>query len=441
MKKKNRIQTVGVRCGSGRNPGKPQMIQRAVVALTISAFLSQYVYASGGLSGWGAGTINQSMDPNWGQSSGTLLPLLIDVAAGEYHTVARDAVGNVVAWGKNTSGQCNVPPQLGAVQQVAAGASHCVALKLDGTVAAWGANNFGQCNVPAPLVNVGMVEAGNAQTIALRLDGTVACWGNNLQGQLNVPTGLVDVVQVDSGANNMIARRAAGTAVAWGDNTFGQCSVPAGLGEVVWVSSGGSHSVAVQANGSVRCWGNNGSGQCSPPVGLPAIAKVSAGGYHTVALTKTGGVVAWGGSGSVNFGQGSSPGITERAVSIAAGGLNSVAVVSYVDTDGDGRPDSTDNCPTIANPLQADCNTNGVGDACEIAAGAPDFNHDTIPDTCQCLADLFIDGQVNGADLGALLAFWGPVNPALPSADINRDGFVNGADLGYLLNAWGPCTN
>lgn len=112
-----------------------------------------------------------------------------------------------------------------------------------------------------------------------------------------------------------------------------------------------------------------------------------------------------------------------------------------LDTDGDGYPDSTDNCPTIANPLQADCNNNGVGDVCEIAAGAPDFNADTIPDTCQCLADLFIDRQVDGADLGVLLAFRGPVNPALPSADINRDGLVNGADLGYLLNAWGPCTN
>jgi hypothetical protein len=40
-----------------------------------------------------------------------------------------------------------------------------------------------------------------------------------------------------------------------------------------------------------------------------------------------------------------------------------------------------------------------------------------------------------------LLAFWGPVNPALPNTDINKDGFVNGADLGYLLGAWGPCPN
>jgi probable HAF family extracellular repeat protein len=112
-----------------------------------------------------------------------------------------------------------------------------------------------------------------------------------------------------------------------------------------------------------------------------------------------------------------------------------------LDTDGDGVLDEQDNCPAIANPTQADCNNNGVGDVCEIAAGTPDFNADTVPDTCQCIADLFVDRQVNGADLGALLAFWGPVNPALSSADINRDGKVDGADLGYLLNAWGSCTN
>jgi len=115
------------------------------------------------------------------------------------------------------------------------------------------------------------------------------------------------------------------------------------------------------------------------------------------------------------------------------------AIGSVGDIDGDGQPDTTDNCPTIANPTQADCDSNGIGDVCEIAAGAPDFNGDTVPDTCQCLADLFIDGQVNGADLGALLAFWGPVNPGLPQADMNRDGKVDGADLGHLLASWGPC--
>ena len=35
------------------------------------------------------------------------------------------------------------------------------------------------------------------------------------------------------------------------------------------------------------------------------------------------------------------------------------------DTDGDGVADPTDNCPTVANPTQADADGNGVGDACE----------------------------------------------------------------------------
>jgi hypothetical protein len=121
--------------------------------------------------------------------------------------------------------------------------------------------------------------------------------------------------------------------------------------------------------------------------------------------------------------------------------IDRIAAVSPIDIDGDLVADGVDNCPTVSNPTQTDCNGDGIGDACELAAGAPDFNNDTIPDVCQCLADLFVDRQVNGADLGALLAFWGPVNPALPSADINRDGNVDGADLGYLLYGWGACTN
>jgi hypothetical protein len=144
-----------------------------------------------------------------------------------------------------------------------------------------------------------------------------------------------------------------------------------------------------------------------------------------------------------NSGQSIVPADLGACSSVAGGFGHTIAIVGPppIDTDGDGRPDATDNCPSITNPLQADCNNNGVGDVCEIAAGAPDYNGDTIPDTCQCLADLFVDRQVNGADLGVLLAFWGPVNPALPSADINRDGKVDGADLGYLLSNWGPCTN
>ena len=37
------------------------------------------------------------------------------------------------------------------------------------------------------------------------------------------------------------------------------------------------------------------------------------------------------------------------------------------DADGDGIPDSVDNCPTVPNPSQADIDDNGVGDSCDVA--------------------------------------------------------------------------
>ena len=55
-------------------------------------------------------------------------------------------------------------------------------------------------------------------------------------------------------------------------------------------------------------------------------------------------------------------------------------------------------------------------------------------------ADLFINGVINGADLGILLSQWGPA-PIGTVSDIDHDGIVNGADLGFLLSVWGTCTN
>jgi hypothetical protein len=166
------------------------------------------------------------------------------------------------------------------------------------------------------------------------------------------------------------------------------------------IAAGQLHTAVLQTNGTYRAWGRNDYGQCTPPADLGLCSSIATGVRHTVAL--------------------SAP--------------------PPIDTDGDGWPDSTDNCQIIANPIQADCNNDGVGDVCEIAVGAPDFNHDTIPDTCQCLADLFVDRQVNGADLGALLSQWGPAN-ANTASDMNRDGKVDGADLGHLLASWGACAN
>jgi len=59
------------------------------------------------------------------------------------------------------------------------------------------------------------------------------------------------------------------------------------------------------------------------------------------------------------------------------------------------------------------------------------------PRNC-CPSDLNGDGNINGADISAVLSFWGP-NPVFPAADIDGDGVVGGADLAAILSSWGPC--
>ena len=51
-----------------------------------------------------------------------------------------------------------------------------------------------------------------------------------------------------------------------------------------------------------------------------------------------------------------------------------------------------------------------------------------------CLGDLNGDGDVNGGDLGLLLATWGGAG-----GDLNGDGVTDGGDLGLLLSYWGDC--
>ncbi|MCH2160232.1 MAG: right-handed parallel beta-helix repeat-containing protein [Phycisphaerales bacterium] len=105
------------------------------------------------------------------------------------------------------------------------------------------------------------------------------------------------------------------------------------------------------------------------------------------------------------------------------------------DCDGDGIPDEC----TIADGIVADCNLNGVPDECDIAGGTEeDDNANGIPDSCDLLqGDLNLDGCIDAADLGLLLALWGFTDP--PVGDLNQDGTINAADLGLLLSRWDPC--
>ena len=56
-----------------------------------------------------------------------------------------------------------------------------------------------------------------------------------------------------------------------------------------------------------------------------------------------------------------------------------------------------------------------------------------------CPADFNNDGRTDAADLGPILAAWGPCTGTSCPFDANHDGIVNAADLGIALGTWGLC--
>ncbi len=83
---------------------------------------------------------------------------------------------------------------------------------------------------------------------------------------------------------------------------------------------------------------------------------------------------------------------TYLALGLSSGGFSGAYLSNHTtlgikDTDGDGIPDSTDNCPTVANPQQQDSDGDGVGDACDNCPSIANSNQadadgDKVGDVC-----------------------------------------------------------
>jgi len=116
------------------------------------------------------------------------------------------------------------------------------------------------------------------------------------------------------------------------------------------------------------------------------------------------GVADASGNASLDLGDNPPKNVIVRAA--ASEGTADQVATTEVDTDGDGVPDSRDNCSTVKNPDQRDTDTDGYGDACD--------------------ADINNDGIVNSIDLSIVRGAFGT---RTRTGDQNGDGVVNALDL------------
>ncbi|HSP42691.1 MAG TPA: putative Ig domain-containing protein, partial [Luteolibacter sp.] len=220
----------------------------------------------------------------------------------------------VAAWGSNSNGQCNVPPDLGPVIAVAAGSYHTLALKEDGTVTAWGMNSSGQCDVPIGLGGVIAIAAGYSHSVALKADGTVVAWGSS--SYATPPAGLTDVIEISASAYLSAALRADGQVVVWGSNSYDTTTVPAAAAGSVHVAVGPDRVLALNRSGATVGWGYESQGVISGPASRTDLAALAAGSGISLGLARDGRVQAWGSS---SFGVLDVPAGLDSVIGISAG--------------------------------------------------------------------------------------------------------------------------
>jgi hypothetical protein len=231
---------------------------------------------------------------------------IIQVSAGHFHTVGVRANGSVLAVGNDYYGQCNVSGWTG-INQTAAGRWHTVGLKADGTVVAVGNSDDGQCDVGnwTDIVQVaaggwGDISWAGGYTVGLKADGTVVAVGDTGGGRSDVGN-WTDIVQVTAIYTHIVGLKADGTVVAAGDHSYGKCDVD-NWTDITQVAAGFRHTVGLKADRTVVAAGWELNDDRCDVGSWTDIIQVAAGIRHTVGLKNDGTVVAvgWGGYGECN---------------------------------------------------------------------------------------------------------------------------------------------
>jgi alpha-tubulin suppressor-like RCC1 family protein len=259
------------------------------------------------IRGWAAGSLSYILDADnrliifgrrqpevndipWPTSG---IDFAASVAGGERHHVVLTPSGQVICWGSNSEGQCNVPAGLTNVSRVFASGNLSAAIRTDSTVVFWPPLSSWTYNGPVADLALGPSHPSETNQgmyrLALKPDGSL--YSDNSVYPVPALTG---VTKIAAGNYHAIVRKADGTAVAWGFNLYGQGSVPAGLGPVLAVGAGSMFSAAVRADGTVTAWGEAFYGAPVVPPNIGNAVDLRCGNRHTLVLRADGTVTAFG---------------------------------------------------------------------------------------------------------------------------------------------------
>ena len=113
------------------------------------------------------------------------------------------------------------------------------------------------------------------------------------------------------------------------------------------------------------------------------------------------------------------------------------------DTDGDGVGNACDNCSLISNPNQTDCNNNGIGDACDDPDQDCDGIYDGV-DNCPTIFNPYqIDQNVNGVGDACEVFPKIGINTTAPKTELhlsNGSLYIDNPEKGIVLKDYlGNC--
>jgi hypothetical protein len=435
---------------------------------------------------WGAGSVPSSPGGN-GQNFGqSIVPAglgtVAAISAGSNWTLALLHDGRATSWGNGGSSATggtyfSSPAGAAAIRAIDAYHLHALGITVAGEVIAWGTNYYGECDVPPGLTDVRSVAAGETFSLALRNDGSLVAWGSMQGAPATVPVGLRAISKIGAGRHaiaelatdcndNLVPDVAEISGHDCNENDIhDSCDAAVdlledcnsnGLGDscekqlAVALASGQLGPIGYQSG---RTWTIPGAVRAQSAVTLRLTAHGDFGGLQEYVRVRAGpGFDELALRGTADCGLGPTACSATYTLSpeqfnaaITVGGELRISMEPSIAVDPAGCIDGTWIEATIdyVGARPADCNANGLLDGCEIAAGySPDSNNNGVVDTCEglilpCPSDFDQDGEVDGADLGILLGAWGVAGQ--PGIDLDSDGRISGADLGILLGDWGPC--